>query len=383
MTLPRSLLPSIVLAGLPLVLGCPPPETEDTGPEADTDADSDADADADGDMDTDADVDSPVWEGQITYQSTVDDELVCDAVVALMGSPFTGPCVSYKGDQCDFAYNIDATVVQDDSTAACPGLNPYFTYLESGFFAAPVLAYWDAYSYGGVDYYTHLMLTGYAVDYRSYGGGYYAGPYWAFLLYDGIGFGAADIDYPALVWDIDYVSYEYGYPYYQYCPGAVGSYATENLSGAWVGTEQLDTSASLNADVWSFTVSDTITDPLYITVDTVNAKTGCDMGAFLNKPDECSDVFAHGNAACTYPVSKGKYLCPAIDLDPAEPGTYELVVYVTGWYAPTAWADYQVRIDSSYDPQLELVGDDKTVFETVFLGKSHLLVSGWGQPIDD
>ncbi len=383
-----TLLPLCTLAILPLVLGCPPREVEDTGVEADADADSDSDADAD--ADTDADVDAPVWEGQITYKTTVDGEPVCDAVVALVGSPYTGPCISRKGDQCDFAYNIDATLVEDNGTAACTGLNPFYTYLEDqpggAWFRDPVLAYWHAYSYKGYDFYTHLMLFGFGADYTAYGGGFYPGPYWYFLAYDGSAYyGTADYDYPMVLWELDSVSYGYSYyyNYYNYCPGAVASDATEIRAGAWTATGQIDTSAGFLLDVWGFTVSDTVTDPVYVNVDTVDAKTGCWMGAFLNKPDGCSDVFARSNIDCTFPVDAGKYTCPAIDLEGFTPGEYELVVYSMGWYDPAPLAGYQIRIDATYDPLLHPIADNIPLFGSKYLGKTALLVSGWGQPTDD
>ncbi|MBN1335108.1 MAG: hypothetical protein JXB39_04050 [Deltaproteobacteria bacterium] len=378
-----TLRPSLLLLGLPLVLGCPPLELEETGFEADADADADADSDADADADTDADVDAPVWEGQIHYQTIVDGKAQCDAVIALLGTPYTGPCVSRKGDQCDFGYDILSTLVKDNSTPDCGTLNPSFSFLtdQAAWFKAPVLAYWDAYTYAGYDFYTHLLVLGYAVDYTSYGGGYYPGPYWSLLAYDGHPYGSADIDYPALLWDIGYTTdvYDYYYNYYTYCPGWVRSDATKSHPGKWSATGQLDTTDFI-LDVWSFTVPDGATDPLHVFVDTEDKSTGCDMGAFLNRPDGCSDVFAHGNADCTYPPYK--YLCPVIDLDPPDTGTYQLVLYATGYYSPSSSAAYRIVIDAPYDPEITPLADD-IPFSGSTQYELSLMVSGWGQPIED
>lgn len=374
----RILLPLCLLVPGLLLFGCPPgDDTADTGPEADTDADSDADSDADGDADTDADVDSPVWEGQLTYQTTVDGKAACDAVVDLLGSPYTGDCFD-----CDLAYNIDATLVQDDGTAACEILNPYYTYLEDqvAWFRSPVMLYWEEYTYYGYVLYTDLFITGFAVDYTSYGGGYYAGPYWQFLSYEGMGAGTVGEDYPALVWDLDvrttYYDY-YTYYYYTYCPGASSSKATENGGGKWIGTGQIDTTGFI-LEVWEFTVPPKSTDPVYVSIDTTDPKTSCDMRAFLNTPDGCSAVFADDSFDCTF---KAPYPCPAFDVAKPEAGTYQVIIWYTGFGTNAEMADYQIRVDAPYDPDLEQIADDKPFYAIDSVLQT--LVSGSGEPIED
>jgi hypothetical protein len=342
-------------------------ESDSGGEETDVDADADADGDTD----------IPLWEGEVTYRTDLDGAPVCDAVVSLLGTPYTGDCYG-----CTLAYDIDASIVANESTADCRYLEPFYTWLDDQdvLWKAPRLAWWETYAEGR---WPHLLAAGFAFDVTPYEGRYYPGPYWYPLVWDGSGYGFSDYD-PAtrtLTWEIVRSWFEYDYydsPYFQYCAWAPTNMGTtEPCDGAFTVEGRLDTTTWLGLDVWGFTVPEANAEPIHLRVDAPDPDTACAMGAFLNTPDACSDWFAADNTACSGSTA---LRCPAIDLEEPQPGEWQIVVYAQALVpAPSAMADYRILVDAAFDPGLVQVADDQTLWG--ILGTVTLTVSGTGGPI--
>ena len=286
--------------------------------------------------------------GVVDYVTTLDGAVVCDARIELQGTPYTGTCAG-----CDFAFEIDATVVRDSGTADCE-LHPYLSYIDAGVYTNMLMAHMASYS-GSYGSYSDVFATGFAVDYSSYGYGYYPGPYWFMLSYDGSSTGSFRRTGDDIEWTFTYESTEsYGdASYYSDC-GTVG-YADlgDSVVGTYTGQSELDCSTD-EVDVWTFLGAPGQT--ALIAVDTTATTTAFDPLMWVNDPAGCTLNSSDDSFDCTYPPPS--YQCPSMTLSLADRGLYQVVVASYGSCAGSIGA-YELTVDlGGVDPSLTLLHDD-------------------------
>jgi hypothetical protein len=292
-------------------------------------------------------------EGSVVYASDYNGDLVCDATIDLVGTQYSGDC-----QDCAFAFDIDATLARDDGTADC-SLDLRWTYLEGvpPTYVNPRLFFWETFlpypEYPQYAYY-NVLATGFSIDRTAYGGGYYAGPYFDFIAYDG-STNTATLSGGNLRWSWGASQPALPEAYVNDCGTLQPSSADQGWDGSATADEDLDTTA-WNVDVWSFTVPAEASGEVYVTVDTTSIDTASDLAAYLSDPTGCTVQAADDNWACTYPPPA--WSCPSFVIDPISEGTYEVMVWYTGAGAASTVADYQIRIASDFDTTLTLVTDD-------------------------
>ncbi len=310
----RVLIP-LTLLGIGL-MGCPPKE-DDTAPEGDTDTDTDTDTDSDTDADTDTNPDWPAsFAGDLTYVYSYGGETICDAAIDLVGTKYTGACAG-----CDFAFAMDPTVTEDNGTADCY-LHPYLSYIDSGVYTNMMMAHMDSYA-GYYGSYNNAMLTGFSVDYSAYGYGYYPGPYFFMLSYDGSANGAFTRTGDDVEWDWSYTGYDatYEYNYLDDCGAYLYYDDFTTLVDTAGSTGEVDCDGQL-LDVWGVDLA--VGETVEISIDTANDATAFDPLGWLNDPDGCAVSYNDDSFDCTYPPVA--YQCPAMDHEVTVAGTHQIVI---------------------------------------------------------
>jgi hypothetical protein len=366
----------------------------DDSADADADADSDSDSDADtgdsaevedtGEEDTEVitDDDNDLV-GTLTYYSTLDGELACDSTGTLTAGPFVGDC-----EGCSFAFgSTDLAWDSEDGTEAC-AYNPLLSFVSNGLLVPNSLAIIPEYVYYYYSYYTYtyyylyytdILAMGVAVDYTNYGYGYYPGPYWAWMAWDGTYndsvYGTWEAGTGSILFDYDR-SYAYTVTTINYtdysaaCAGYEASYASGAYEGAASATDDVACDPQ-GADIWTFQVAagETIT----VTVDTVDAATAFLPWMMLNGPDECLDVYAIDNFTCAFPPASG-YGCPSIEYQVPTDGEYTLVVAPYYGYPDCAGdvGGYALTVGATLStPEISLAADDAAALTQV----DHTLVT--------
>ncbi len=342
---------------------CPPREpTDDSGgPDADTDADADADTDTDADTDVDTDTDADEdFEGEIHYYSESFGKVVCDSVIALTGTPYTGECFD-----CDFAYYIDTEIVSQAGTGACT-MAPLYSYVQSGPYKNLIFMFWEYYNLA----WQNLLVTAYSYDATPYGGGYYPGPYFAVVNYEDFQYGNVEFDGRNISWTFGYdvITYDTGNPaYYTDCGTVENSTSNRDYGGEWSVTGSLGIGSPRKMDIWSFIVDTTDTDRFAISVDTADARTASDLVAWVNSPAGCTVMRGNDNFECTYPPPRKTSWCPSMFVEGADPGTWQVVLYWSGRDEDELedTSNYTISMNTAYDPLLTLLADEVNFFPVI------------------
>ncbi|MCB9743575.1 MAG: putative metal-binding motif-containing protein [Alphaproteobacteria bacterium] len=277
-------------------------------------------------------------EGELRYVETQTDlsagttETLCDATYSLTGETFSGDC-----NDCDFAFDVAATLEDDHGYGDCAP-DPVFSFTDNGFIIDPTLGFWTEYVHSSTygDYvYNDAFANGIGVDYTSYGYGIYPGPYWQLLAstYDGDpGDDAVAYSAPLLTWHVrDATATREGDNlYYNTCSSTVTSYAYVPYDAPSGHTSTLGCN-DYYVDAWSFDLSDA--SRFRVTVDTIAADTAADLAFWVNDPDGCTVIWADDNFDCAYEPTD--WQCPSARMVVSgNPGTY--TVYVKTWGSCTA-----------------------------------------------
>jgi hypothetical protein len=317
--------------------------------DTDTDADGDTDSDADADADTDTDVDMPdSFAGTVEYVFNMGGVNDCDATIDLVGSKYTGSCPG-----CDFAFDIDPTITADNGTEDCY-LHPYFSYVESSVYVGLMMAHMDSYA-GYYGTYNDVFATGFGVDYSAYGFGYYPGPYFFMMAYEGNTLGTFTRTGDDIEWDWYYAGYdsEYEYMYIDDCGEYLDYDDFNDLVVATGEQGEVDCKGEI-LDVWG--VELTTGQTVEISIDTADAGTAFDPLGWLNGPDDCTIAYNDDSFDCTYPPPS--YQCPAFDHVATADGVHQIVVASYGSCAgSTAGYDLKVLVDGEA-ATLTLIADD-------------------------
>jgi hypothetical protein len=312
--------------------------------DADTDADTDVDTDADTDADTDVDWEGQSTEGSISYGMIENGTVVCDAEIEFAGGAYTGAC-----DGCDYAFSVDATIVEDNSTADCSYFAP-LSFIENVAQTDFILAHASNY-YVSSGYYDYLVNDALLLGYHYYG----AGPYFRALIYEGSAYGEAVTDGSQISWGFEYLTegYTYTTAYLDDCGADVASSeATEDFGGDLSETSTLNCDGSV-LDLWEVTADSA--DDLSISVDTVSDSTTFDPWFFVIDPDGCTTYLADDNFECAYPPPE--YSCPSVSLA-AEAGTYQIAVLGYADSCAGSTAEYELTVDGADGATLTLIADD-------------------------
>jgi formylglycine-generating enzyme required for sulfatase activity len=312
---------------------CDTSSSKDTGiPDAFADADdtgeTDADTDADGDADADGGIPYLGWEidGRIDYLSTMNAAPDCDALIGFTGTSFVGEC-----DGCDFAFRIDAEVLESGEESEECEYIPLLSLIGNGLYDDIILAHADT-AYVSGSYYDYKIYDALQVGF-SYYYGTYPGPYWFNAYYEGTtNDGSFSRDGNDIAWSFHTentaASYT-GTAYFDDCEEEITDDAVSALGGdiALAGTVPCD---GWQADVWEITAPDAA--DFGITIDTVSDETTFDPAMFINSPvneDEvaCVHSYADDGFDCSYPPPA--YECPAAEVT-GDGGVYQVVVFSLG-----------------------------------------------------
>jgi hypothetical protein len=346
----RSLAPAFVPTLL-LLAACSGKSADDTA--ADTDSGM---VDSGGETGDTAPAD-PVYTdlvGTINYFEAVGGQTVCDVDIELTTTPYTGDCYD-----CAFAFNVDATITRDDSSADCSMVAPlsYIIPQGSGYHDL-FMGLWKEYDAGGGYIFQNVLFTGYSYEYAGYD---YPGPYYYFMGYGGGALGRTTFRDDAL--NLDWYYYAPPYlsyvgPYYDTCrlDEVPASLETQNRGGdAHQGRISCD---QTTGDVWAVEVPDGAN--LSLAVDTISADSTFSPLMILNDPSGCSIQLAKDNFLCEYPPPS--YLCPSIYQTGMTGGTYEVIV-LNQHTCTSGSGDYVLEVSGASDVQL--VSDDFPAFQQV------------------
>ncbi|MFT4975732.1 MAG: hypothetical protein ACI8S6_001625 [Myxococcota bacterium] len=276
-------------------------------------------------------IDGDSLDGTMTWDVVEDDgseTVLCASELSLSGSALSGYC-----DGCDFAFAMEADIVDDGGLGDCEHYTQ-LSYTEDPFIINPTLVFFSEYSitYNGSVYtYTNDLRTGVALDYTQYGPDYYyPGPYYTFVAWDGSDRGTAELTdnsdgSQTLQWDWRFVGAETQSTAYTYCGGYPENFDYGTLDpSTWGGqthSSSLDCAGRI-VDLWEMEL--TAGDTFLATVDTVAADSAFDPFFYLNGPDSCTLGEADDSFPCTHPPLD--YSCPAARFVIDEDGTYQIAV---------------------------------------------------------
>lgn len=325
-------------------VGCVEKPDDTGGDDSSTDDSSADDSSADdSSADDSGDPGEMSFTGTATVTSVLDGATVCNYSVDLASNEdivYSGACAD-----CDYGFNIDATITADSSTADCPYYYQ-FSWLTSGYVTDTFMGHFPVY-YGYYGNYYDVFATGYGIDYYYY---YYPGPYWTFwTYYQGSTAGTFTNTDGSLNWTWDYVGYDDSANYYYYC-SYISDYAGTEVSGNEVGADDIACDGSV-VDVWTF---DGDGGEVSIMVDTVSDATAFDIYMWVNDGDECTIAGEDDTVDCTYPPPQ--YQCPSVTFTSAAE-TYQVVVASYDNCAGSI-GEYTLKIDMDSDSGATLAYDD-------------------------
>jgi len=270
----------------------------------------------------------------------------CSTRLSLAAVPYTGDC-----DDCDFAFEVEATVTEDLGGCYWPATHSLVPYSGAATLP-PVVAWWSTYTTPAYSYtdlygttwtwggyaYSDLMRIGWTYEWPAYDGPYgyspprTAGPYWRSLTSTSYGSWTIALGDSSLDWSLDQ---RYGAvvptPRDEACPdplpevaavtGWIGAGAqqgalpcVESWSGQLVGAGAMDR--------WAFTAA--AGQQVVVTVDTLSPDTTFDPALWIDGPAGCALAWGDDELECTAPPPS--FGCPAIRFTAPEDGVYEVVV---------------------------------------------------------
>lgn len=286
----------------------------------------------------------------VTYETWVDDSLVCAKAVAVTGTPYTGEC-----EGCAFAFSIEGELVEDNSEAGCYVSDYQLLRTDNGI-EDLVLAYSELLEvdrWGEVSTYADAVFV-------TYSSGWYGGGTSSTRVLShadgGEDPGIFRRDGAEFVWGGDFETTINGEDQLvDYCDGgyALGWSGTEP-SGVATITEGVSCDGK-KVDQWAITIDETQT--VEIAADTVSAETTFDPRLFVINEDGCVVASADDNFECTFPPPS--FRCPASTVE-LEPGEYTILVssFIDTCLEGTEIGEYELRIDAETPMRATLLDDD-------------------------
>ena len=284
------------------------------------------------------------FEGTVEYWYMRDDEVRCDAEIALTGTADGASC-----DGCDYVFGVDTEVVRDDGTSRCHLANGWTFVGDEEYFNEHLAFASDYEMFGWTGYYEtyhDVLLSGVGFDFTSVGGeGVYPGPYFYPFVFDGpyLDWGQIWPEDDSLSWYYGILAYDYDtWNHYEACDSAHPSRSTEGyLEGTRV-SGQVDCGQSY-MDGWAFEAS--AGETLTVSVDTVDLDTDFDPFVFINGPDGCAVVRAWGNFQCTPIVHGTATPCASAKFTTDQSGVYEIWVSSLGTNCTGGAANYTLYLN--------------------------------------
>jgi hypothetical protein len=268
------------------------------------------------------------FEGRVHYSFSQEPDPPCEAVVRLSGTPYVGPC-----PDCLFTFDVEAEVLDD--AGGCHFL-PQWTWVEEGPYRDLKLGW--AFDYNGGR--QNVLWFGYSFDASAYGGGYYQGPFWAIVHYDGFP-SELTFDGTDLRW-IANQTVEYGIglsPYLTYeCPYA--PYASAGPLAAPALEEDLDCAGG-ELDAFVFHAEEG--QQIEIAVDTHSAWNPFQPLLLVSAPDGCVIAGDLGSFPCTYPPPHGEP-CPGLTMTAPATADYTVTVQLGAGECPEEIGEYEIAI---------------------------------------
>ncbi len=317
------------------------------------------------------------FDGELNYRTTFADEGGCDVRIGLTGTPFTGEC-----ETCDFAFDIDAEILEDNSDGPCY-LNPLYSWLDGSYYhhyeyviTERSMGYIETYEMSDGDALEQLFLSGGTWTVLD-GDQTYTLPYayWSIVSYAGSNYGAFartddDIDWSFFMFDQEASRTNYLDVYNQ----CIVQFETEPLTEAtFTTTDALGCDPALS-DVW--TVQADAGELVTMTVDTIADETAFDPALWVNDTanDACILAYSDDTAPCTFPPPE--YDCPSLQVE-SNGGPLEVIVASFGDCAGDT-AEYQLLVEAAGTLEVTLVVDDALgavtgASETDILGSGTLL----------
>jgi hypothetical protein len=296
---------------------------------------------------------------EVTFESWVDDALVCAKRVAVTGTPYTGECAG-----CDFAFMIEGTLTEDNSESGCY-VSDYKLLRTDSSLHTMMLAHADTLevdNWGTLSSYADVLFVSYYREASYYGSG---GPYVRVLSHaegegsDGV-FSRVDTE---IEWGAEVEGAHNGDDLLiDFCDPGYESYWDDFVpdgSPLRTGTLPCD---GRKADVWSITIDEPMM--VEIAVDTIASDTAFDPKFFVVGEDECVDYTADDNFDCTFPPPS--YQCPAIERELAA-GSYEIVVaaFPNKCAEGAEAGEYTLMLDAEVPIRPALEDDDVWRYEQI------------------
>lgn len=263
--------------------------------------------------------DGTTFDGTVEYLWSRDDEVRCDMTVGLTGLAAPDVC-----DNCDYTFSVDAEIVEDRGTQFCYPYNSW-TLLSDGVYVNQHLGFSDVYPGRNQAYYD-AVLVGVGTDRRESGGGYYPGPYWYLITWQG--------DYSDRGWtDLDGLTPSWGYyineegsalSHYDVCSTTTTSTATDFFGGT-KRSGDVDCEGN-NTDGWSVDVL--AGQKVSISVDIPSLDGWTYPMLYINGPDGCTILRAYENFVCSIAPETSTFRgCPSAQFVADRTGTYEMWIY--------------------------------------------------------
>ena len=294
---------------------------------------------------------------EVTYETWVDDALVCAKQVEVTGTPYTGEC-----EGCAFAFAIEGELVEDNSEEGCYVSDYQLLRTDNGI-EDLVLAYSELLEvdrWGEVSTYADAIFVTYTSDWY---GGASAGTRVLSHADGGEDPGVFRRDGTDFVWGGDFDTTING-------DDQLVDYCAGGYTYGWSGTEPSGVSTITESvscdgrqvDQWTFSVDET--QIVEIAADTVSAETAFDPRIFVMNEEGCVVASADDNFECTFPPPS--YSCPATSVE-LEPGEYTVLVssFIDTCLEGIDEGEYELRIDAATPIRAALVDDDIYRFEQI------------------
>ncbi len=294
---------------------------------------------------------------EATYETWVDDALVCAKEVTVTGTPYTGEC-----EGCAFAFSIEGELVEDNSESGCYVSDYKLLRTDNGL-EDLVLAYSELLE---VDRWGEISTYADAV-FVTYSSGWYGSTDTTTRVLShadgGEDPGVFRRDGADFIWGGDFDTTINGEDQLvDYCAGgySLGISGTES-TGAATRTEDV-TCDGKQVDQWTFTVDETQTVDL--SVDTVSEETTFDPRLFIINEEGCVVASADDNFECTFPPPS--FSCPSTSVE-LEPGEYTVLVssFIDACHDGVDDGEYVLRLNAETPIRPTLEDDDIFRYEQI------------------
>lgn len=288
-------------------------------------------------------------EGEVTFTTTTSEgTVVCDADLALTGTPYTASC-----SDCEFAFHVEPSILEDRGSADCV-LPSLWTYVDDDFIDRSGLGYADA----------TVDIDGQPLDRALVAVGDLEGrrPAAAGVVSDDGARSMVDWDgETTLTWSHEFDEL-YGETELERRTCDDQAELRGGRPGDGRSAEETLDCAGFVLDVW--TVELVAGETVHLGMDTVAADTAFDSVLFVENPDGC--IVASGDDVFSCSFAPAAWSCGGGKFTPEVSGTHRILAYSYGSCTdddhdgdgvPDVSA-YRLTVESETEPKLTLEHDD-------------------------